>query len=108
MRKIPPFASRVQKSIIEGYKNNIYFYIGYDAQERASNMNISRPCLFLPPYECPSKYIWPVKNAEILVFEREKFNDEFLNDLAYWLFQDGASKVTVWKFENGESIIFNQ
>lgn len=108
MRKNPPYAKRVSQSIQEGYSNCLYMFIGYDAWERARNFTMSRPTLLLPPYEDPSLYKWPVEGYEVLVLEREAFDDEFLNDLAYWLYEDCATKVTVWRYPDGKSLIFEK
>lgn len=96
MPKLPPYGKFLFEKICkEGRpKNDIYLFVGTQAFKKAKEFQISRPgTLALPAYECPSQYFWPVNGCDILIFDTGYCETDYLNDLAYYLYQHHANIV---------------
>ena len=98
MLKLPPYGKYLDELQKQGikYNNSVYIFVGENSFKKAQNFQISRPTtMCLPAYDCPSLYRWPVKDCEILIFDTSFCEEDYLNDLAYYLFEAGASKIVL-------------
>jgi hypothetical protein len=95
--KTPPYGKPLKDLIDSGYKpnNSVYLYSGQQAWERAKQRSISCPerLLILPPYHCPTIYHWPVKQCDILIIDTGFAEVEYIDDLVFCLYTEGASVV---------------
>lgn len=79
---------------IEKPTNDIYLFIGRNAFYKAKKWQISRPgTLCIPGYICPSSYSYSVQGHDILIFDTSYSDDQYINDVVYYLYQYGARKV---------------
>lgn len=97
MKKLPPFGKNLflmqQQGIVP--TNDIFIFVGRNAWQKASNFHISRPTTTcLPPYHGASFYAWPVKDCDVIIFDTSMAEtdstQDYLNDLAFYLYEDGA------------------
>lgn len=97
MQKLPPYGKPLASLLQSGFKpnNDVYVIIGKHAWKKAHGLSISYPqrVLCLPPYECPSVYEWPVKQCDILLVNTGYGHDDYAQDVAFYLYQQGASLV---------------
>lgn len=73
----------------------IHIICGQRAWELCNKYHANPPWLALPAYECPSGYLWPVAHAETVIYDTGYCEDDYLNDLAFCLYQSGAKLVRV-------------
>src|SRR5574338_269801 len=96
-KKYPPYSHILEHLIHSNHRprNDINLFIGNHAWKRAENFSISYPerTLILPPWHDPGMYDWPVKGCSLLIFDTGYSKNDYVNDLAFYLYQDGANIV---------------
>lgn len=111
LKKFLPYSKPLHDLIESGYipSNDVNLFIGQYSWRKGKNFSISYPerTLIIPPWNDPSDYYYPVSNCDILIFDTGYAEDDYINDLAYYLFEYGAKKV---KFINTDFnvITFNK
>lgn len=97
MSKIPPYGSELFHLQKQGLKpaTTIFLWIGNSAWKKAKESVHLRPVstLLIPPWFCPSTYFWPVNDCRVLIVDTGYAEDNYLNDIAYCLYQGGADVV---------------
>lgn len=91
--KLPPYGKYLDELLQSGKTpdNSVYLFVGQSAFIKANNFQCSRPTtLYLPAYDCPSRYRWPVKGCDILIFDTGWCEIPYLTDIAYCLYQENA------------------
>ncbi len=75
--------------------NDVYLFIGNHAWRKAKGFAVSYPerTLALPAWFCPGEYHWPVNQCDILIIDTGFAEDDYLNDIAYHLYINGANVV---------------
>lgn len=104
--KLPPFGKYLSGLLKSGQypTNDVYIFIGLNAWESASDFQLSRPgTLCLPPYELPERYIWPVVNCDILIFDTS-CDEAYVENVALCLLCNGANIVRYISPDNQLSI----
>lgn len=93
--KLPPYSKPLNYFLNSGKKpkNDIYFFCGWNAWEKAKAFSKYRFTLVLPPYEVPFIYKWPVNGCDVLVFEGGNLETRDIEEIAFCLLKDGAAIV---------------
>lgn len=93
MKKLlPPYGEYLanQLSISDEYQIAIVF-IGNSGQQRAENFQSHLPyALYLPPFNSPFKYIWPLNNCEVYLIDTEYASLSFIRSCAVCFLGYGA------------------
>lgn len=94
MKKIPPYGKALFNLQQQGLKpqKTIFLWIGNNAWAKArdtADLRYDRT-LLLPAWVCPTGFIWPVKGARVLIVDTGYAEPEYLNDLVFCLYQNGA------------------
>ena len=96
-KKLPPYGKPLRDFLKSGGKldNDVYLFIGNDAWEKGKSFSITqlRRTLVLPPYDCPTNYLWPVRDCDILIFDSSLCDDDYIEDLMLTLFACEANIV---------------
>lgn len=72
----------------------IYIFCGLDAQFICENQSFEKPpWLYLPAYENPLLYFWPVFGSHIIIHDTGFCDLNYLYDFAEILFQYGALSI---------------
>lgn len=97
IKKIPPFGRALFALQQKGYcpRNTINLWIGQHAWDKGKIFSrmMPRRTLILPPWLAPEKFHWPVKEADVLIHDTGYAEQDYLDDLARVLYQDGADIV---------------
>lgn len=97
MKKTAPYGKPLQDLINKGMKpnNSVNLFVGRKAWVKGKAFSISYPdrTLILPAFECPSVYSWPVNDCDILIIDTGYCEMDYLNDLAFYLYEHGAKIV---------------
>lgn len=98
MLKWPPFSAYLRSLLLHNDvpTNDVYLFVGHKAYSKAEAFHSNKQRLttiYLPPYECPSMYEWPVKSCDVLIWDTGWCEEGYLNDLAYYLYQFDANIV---------------
>lgn len=109
MKKLPPYGENLHKYLASGRnpKNTVYCFCGMNAMNKAKFFSQYRFTLYLPPYENPNIYKWPVNKCEILLFETGNLEIRDIEELAYHLLHYGATVVRALN-SNYEMLIFRR
>jgi len=91
--------SESKKEIV--YQNDLYIFIGRDAEIRGKRFQYQRPdTLYLPRNQSPLAYSWPVKGRDILLIDTNKFPHQiYVEEIAATLFAYDAQIVRYISFD---------
>lgn len=96
-RNTPPYGAPLKKLIDSGKRpfNTISVWIGAKAWHKGQNFSQSYPLrtLVIPPWQSPYSYIYPVLQCETIIYDTGYAEDDYVDELAFCLFRDGATKV---------------
>jgi hypothetical protein len=96
-KKLPPYGKPLQALLSQGGlpDNVVNLWIGMNAWHKGTAFNLSYPTrtLVLPPWICPTNYYWPVNGCDVMIFDTGYADLDYIENIAYCLFQDGANKV---------------
>ena len=110
-QKIPPFGKSLFALQQKHLKpiSSVYLWIGDKAWQKGKAFSPSRPVtnLILPPWECPTTYLWPVKDCDVLILETSFADLEYVEDLVYCLYSAGAEIVRLIKV-NDQLIVYHK
>ena len=97
MKIIPPYSKPLHDLQLTGHapKNSVYIWIGNNAWIKGKSFSASQPTrnIVLPPWDAPEKYKWPVFECDILIQDTGYAELDYVTDLVFCLYQDGASIV---------------
>lgn len=97
MLKLPPFGKALEDLQSQGKAptDTINVWIGNKAWEKGTGFAKSMPTrtLVLPPWEDPESYYWPINGCDMLIHDTGFAELDYLKDLAYCLYRDGADIV---------------
>lgn len=110
-KKFLPYSWPLTQLLKSGFapSNDVNVFIGMDALRKGKVFSISYPerTLVLPPWHDPEIYHWPIVDCDMLIKDTGYADDDYLNDMAYCLYQNGANIVRLitpdFKF-----IVFNK
>ncbi|MGD9153788.1 MAG: hypothetical protein PVG30_09120 [Gammaproteobacteria bacterium] len=108
----PPYGKVLAEQLIKGElpQNDVFLFLGENAWKHAKYYHFTgQTVLILPENEYPEKFIWPVTNLPILVFDMNSYctNEKFLKRLAYQLLNSGAKCVRITSaFEHYPMVVF--
>lgn len=111
MQKLPPYGKNLFQLQQQGLKPNytIFIWIGNNAWSMARHTIDIRPdrTLLIPPWECPTGFMWPVNGCRVLIVDTGWAEDAYLNDLTYCLYQGGAG-IVFCNTPDSDLIIFHK
>ena len=97
MKKLPPYGKALHELQLQGLRpqNSINIFVGQGAWQKGQNFSISYPerTLVLPAYQCPSLFEWPVNECDVLIVDTGYCEKDYLNDIAFYLYQNKAEIV---------------
>jgi hypothetical protein len=95
--KLPPYSKELYKKSKKGIlpSNDINIWLGKDAWKKANSFAISMPdrLALLPPWDDPNIYFWPVMGCDVLLMDAGGSDNEYIEDLVYYLYRHNANKV---------------
>lgn len=97
MSKLPPYSKALFQSIKKGKipAGFIYLWIGQNGWNIAGQLSEVFPdkTILLPPWLSPFDYMWPVKLCRILIIDTGYANRDYIEELVYCLYKNGAEEV---------------
>lgn len=107
--KLPPYGRKLYQFLQTGQiPRDVYIFMGNNCWEATDTHNYNKYAMCLPDHTNPFQYDWPVNQCEILIFDRDRSSQEFVELFAACLFTYGANivryvssdyKLTVFKKE---------
>jgi hypothetical protein len=101
--KLAPYSKPLLKKVSRNKppEQFIFLWVGDYALENAERLCVSLPdrtlmlpiTSSLPSWLCPFDYIWPVKSCRILIVDTSGIKGESIQELVYWLYENGAVDV---------------
>lgn len=109
-RLLPPYSKELLNKLQSGNKpkNDVYLFLGTNAWQYAkSHFQNGKSVLLLPENTTPEKFIWPVSELSVLIFDlRHKNSDEVLiQQLALELLVAGAEIVRCVCYANQSPLV---